>query len=76
MQGSKNIHFVEGETTKGRSHGASEDYDRGDKKVCESTLSLLSLSIASHQQLEGDNKQLKTKCGKLQLENDQFKKPV
>ena len=48
----------------------------GIKKLCESTLSHLSLSIASHQQLEGDKKQLKTKCGKLQLENDQFKKQI
>ena len=36
----------------------------------------MSLNIASHKQLKAENKQLMTKCGKLQLENDQFKKQI
>ena len=46
----------------------------GIKQLCDSTASHVSLNIASHQQLGAENKQLMTKCGKLQLENDQFKK--
>ena len=48
----------------------------GLKKLCESTLSHMMLSITSHKQLETENRLLKTKCGKLQLENEQFKKQI
>ena len=48
----------------------------GIKKLCNSTASHMSLNIESHEQLEAENKQLTTKCGKLQLENDQFKKQI
>ena len=48
----------------------------GMKQLCDSTLSHMSLNIASHKQLEAENKLLKTKCGKLLLESDQFKKQI
>lgn len=53
-----------------------ERLTQGIKRLCESTSSHMSLNIASHKQLEMENKQLKTKCGKLQVESDRFKQQI
>ena len=48
----------------------------GLKQLCDNAALHMSLNIASHQQIEAENKQLTTKSGKLQVENEQFKKKI